>query len=189
VFQVTSGSVKLLWGTAALSLVASGCSFAMRTAPSDPSERTPEAAQACTSSYLVPALDSVSAAVGGYNIAVSAAADDKVRIYGGEVDKGVGLGLGIAQLAAFGIAATYGYIEATRCNELRHEQRVLTDDEVAARPADPPPGPGMPPPPPADVTPEKRAAELPEWSAFRREPLPPTPPPDTRYHAPRYAPP
>jgi hypothetical protein len=186
--------VKLSWGVAALAVVTSGCSFAMNTAPSDPSDRTSEAARECTSSYLKPAMDMLGAGVGGINIGISALADDKVKIYGIEVDKGVGLGLGIGQLALFGAAATYGFIQAGRCNALRHEQNVETDGEAIERAQSPSPAAANPPSgvikdptrsPPGDMT--QSSDTLPEWSAFRRVPLGPMPPPRELPH--RFTPP
>jgi hypothetical protein len=122
-------------------------------------------------------MDGFGAAVGGYNIGISASADDKVKIYGIEVDKGVGLGLGITQLALYGIATTYGVIQAGRCNTLRHEQNMQTDAEAQARPPPPPPEDFKTPSamigdaPAATTHGAQDTAALPEWSAFRRVPL------------------
>jgi hypothetical protein len=181
------------WGLVALGLVTSGCSFGMNVAPADPSRRTHEAARRCTDSYLLPIVDTLGAGLGAYNVGVSTAADDKVKLYGVDVDKKVGLALGVTQLIAFGAAATYGYVQATRCNSLRHEQHLEVDPQAPA-PAAPgasaqaKPGASAPPPVEAapgtaddhDATDQPAPAasggppqhELPSWSAFRRMPLP-----------------
>jgi hypothetical protein len=90
----------------------------MRTAPSDPAERTRNAALSCTSDAYFPFLDTISAGVGVYNIGVSLAARDRVSIYGVERSKKAGLALGITQAALFGLGATYGYVQLARCSEL-----------------------------------------------------------------------
>lgn len=191
--RLISEGVKLSWGVAALALATTGCSLGMHTAPSDPSERTHEAARECTSSYLHPIGDVAGAAVGAINIGIAASADDGVSIYGTEASRKVGIGLGITQLALFGAAATYGFIQAGRCNALRHEQHVLTDGEVAALPPPPPPPPADPPPDTpagaADASGASTTAALPEWSAFRRVPLGPLPETPGKALPQRFAPP
>src|SRR4051812_24978211 len=104
--------------------VTTGCSFAMDVAPSDPSKRTVAAARECTASFAAPIVDSISAAVGAYNTGVSLGATDEVAIYGIHMKRGAGLALGVTQLAAFGVAATYGFVQATRCHTLRAERHL-----------------------------------------------------------------
>lgn len=101
---------------------ATGCSFGMRTAPSDPGKRTVRAARACAADTYYPFFDSVSTGVGVYNIVVSTTARDKVSIYGQEMGKKTGLTLGIAQAALFGLGAAYGYVQIARCNALNRER-------------------------------------------------------------------
>jgi hypothetical protein len=105
---------------------ATGCSFGMRTAPSDPAQRTRKAAQACVADMYYPFFDTVSAGVGVYNIHVSLAARDRVSIYGVEMSKKAGHALGITQAALFGIGALYGYVQLARCSELSREKRLDT---------------------------------------------------------------
>ena len=164
----------MLVGAGALA-AATGCSFAMDIAPSDPSRRTVEAARECTSSVAAPIADSISAAVGAYNTGVSLAATDEVRIYGITAKRSTGLALGVTQLAAFGIAATYGFIQASRCHSLRAERHL---DEPTPKP--PPTGGHGSPAANSPSTAESSSAsdatlapELPSWSAFRRVELPP----------------
>ena len=119
-----------------------GCSFFLvPSPPSDPSYRTQEAADACKTSALIPAGDTAMALVGALNlgIAASAESDEKVRWYGAELDRGAGMALGVAQLALFGAAATYGFVQLSRCHDLRKE--VLSGDGA---------GPGRPTSPSAD---------------------------------------
>lgn len=169
----------------ALTLV-TGCSFAMDVAPNDPSKRTVEAARNCTSSFAAPVVDTLSAAVGAYNTAVSANATDGVKVYGISMSRSAGLALGVSQLAAFGIAAAYGYIQAGRCHALRVERHLEEPTQQA-----PTGGHGSQPPStastadvssptvatntstdPADA-PNAPDPQLPSWSAFRRVELEP----------------
>lgn len=183
----------------ALAVTASGCSTGMKVAPSDPSQRNHRTARECTDNILLPVLDTLAAGVGAYNIGFSAAADDKVSYGSIDIDKGVGLALGITQLVGFGAAASYGYIQFARCQTLRREQNIgtrKTEPEPPSPMEPPPPGASQaatPPPPPVAMAPGSaddhdategpgRSAgsstapsatdELPSWSAFRRVPLP-----------------
>jgi hypothetical protein len=162
-----AGNLVLLIVTTALG----GCSFTMNVAPSDPSERTRQAARECTSSVYYPALDTLAAAVGAANIVISATADRKVLIYGAETDKDVGLGLGITQLVLYGGAAAYGYLQLARCSTLRSEQNIDGDErrsEAAGR------GGVVLPRRGAEEQPEPSFGgedSLPSWSAFRRHPI------------------
>jgi hypothetical protein len=164
-----------VWELAVVALASTGCSFFMNTAPSAPSERTPEAAHACTNDALVPILDTVSAGVGAANIAVSAGAYDQVEYGSIKMDKKVGLALGVTQLVLAGAAATYGYVQLARCNALRRE--VGLEPPVAQAP---PKGNATtygvasvqePEQPAVAVPPDSEHHELPEWSALRRVPL------------------
>jgi hypothetical protein len=160
--------------------VTTGCSFAMNVAPSDPSKRTVEAARECTGSYAAPIADTLSAGVGAFNTAVALSATDEVAIYGISMKRSSGLALGVTQLAAFGLAATYGYIQGSRCHALRAERHL-------EEPPEPPPtgGHGAPTANTTDSTnpanasadatdaPGAPAPELPSWSAFRRVELEP----------------
>jgi hypothetical protein len=165
--KFVAGNVVLLIVTTALG----GCSFSMNVAPSEPSERTRQAARNCTSSVLYAVGDSLSAGVGLVNIGISASADRKVLIYGAETDKDVGLALGITQLALFGGAAVYGYVQSARCGALRAEQNIDGEErrsEAAGRGAVVLPRRG------AEKQPEPSFAgedNLPSWSAFRRHPI------------------
>lgn len=174
--------VALAISFCALTLV-TGCSFAMDVAPSDPSKRTVEAARQCTASFAAPVVDTLSAAVGAYNTAVSANATDGVKVYGISMSRSAGLALGVSQLAAFGIAATYGYIQAGRCHALRVERRL---EEPAQQ--SPTGGHGSQPPSTAEIAsptvatntstdpadaPNAPEPQLPSWSAFRRVELEP----------------
>lgn len=103
---------------------ATGCSFSMQTAPSDPARRTRQAARSCTWDVSYPVVDTISTAVGVYNIGISRAARDRVSIYTVETSKKAGLALGITQAAVFGVGAIYGYVQAARCSELRRETRL-----------------------------------------------------------------
>jgi hypothetical protein len=180
------------WGLLAIGVVVTGCSFGMNVAPSDPSKRTHEAARKCTDGVFLPVADSLVAAVGVYNISVSAAAQDKVTMYGVPVDKTAGLTLGITQLVVFGAAATYGYIQAARCTGLQRELHRAADleAEAQAKPtaaanqpleaapgsaddhdaAEGPPARSAANVPSAGSAPPER--QLPSWSAFRRMPMP-----------------
>ena len=155
----------------------------MNTAPAAPSERTTPAASECTSSVLLPTGDAIAAAVGAVNIGISASADDQVRYYGVTMDKQAGLAIGITQLAVFGAAAAYGYVQASRCNALRREVH-LESEPPAAREA-PRKGPEQPAPTTSGASPAEAAPvaeahrELPSWSALRRVPLTATKAPPT----------
>jgi hypothetical protein len=105
---------------------ATGCSFGMRTAPSDPAQRTLKAARACTADMYYPFVDTISAGVGVYNIAISNAARDRVSIYGIETSKKAGRALGITQAVVFGLGAAYGYVQLARCSELSGEKGLDT---------------------------------------------------------------
>jgi hypothetical protein len=176
------------WVALAVSLcmpaLTTGCSFAMDVAPHDPSQRTVEAASQCTSSFAAPVADSVSAAIGAVNTAIALSATDEVRIYGIPMKRSAGLALGVTQLAAFGIAATYGFIQGGRCHALRAERHL---EEPAKQPVtgvhgSPPPAstaestsPSYPmnaSTDPADA-PNAPEPQLPSWSAFRRVELAP----------------
>ena len=151
----------------ALSVGCVGCSFVFVPAPpSDPSERTREAASRCTTSVLHPVLDSVGAGIGAINIGIAAdASPGDVSWYGIEMDAEKGMGLGVTQLVVFGAAAAYGFIQISRCDTLREETRgmpqgptwspVLSSEPVAPPPAPPPsvyapaPSPSAQAPPPA----------------------------------------
>ena len=144
----------------------------MNVAPSDPSERTHEAARSCSGSVALPVLDTLGAAIGGANIAISVTAEDKVRIYGIPVDKEVGLGLGITQLTVYGLAATYGYIQAARCRSLRrggHPDEDLSEERVQPLNGGKS-GPLLREAKEPDVVPGF-GDDLPSWSAFRRMPI------------------
>lgn len=158
----------------------------MNTAPSDPSERVTVAASECTNTAYLPAGDALAAAVGGINIGISAAAEDEVRYYGVTMDKGVGLAIGITQLAVFGAAATYGFIQLNRCNQLRREVHLDSPPEPE-RPATPPPASSpaaaiadAPAPASEGTAPAAPPQhELPSWSALRRFPMTAKPSPST----------
>jgi tetrahydromethanopterin S-methyltransferase subunit F len=129
-----TGAASLLARSTALLIVAAatgGCSFFMPTAPSDPVQRTRKAAVACKSATHYPIVDTISAAVGVYNIGVSLVARDRVLIYGQEASKKTGLTLGITQAVLFGLGATYGYVQVARCRELGRERGL----EAKPRPA------------------------------------------------------
>jgi len=159
----------------AIALCSVGCSLGMSTAPSHPSARTEEAARECTSSPHLPILDTLSAGVGAFNVAISAAAEDEVTFYGAAIDKEVGLTLGITQLALFGAGAVYGYVQLGRCHALRKERHLTSGEGHARRDRNPrsPPLEGgsavADVPPPAEPP-----SELPSWSAFRRVHLSPS---------------
>lgn len=173
----------------------------MTTAPSDPSERTVTSATECTNSPVLPAGDSIAAAVSGINIAIAAAADegDELLYYGGAINKKTGVAIGITGLALFGASATYGFIQMSRCNALRREVNVETA---------PPEARSEPPPPSRDEVADERASasallapisqgpsvpaaepqhQLPSWSALRRYPMK-TPPPSATSHSIRSTP-
>jgi hypothetical protein len=107
-----------------------GCSFVLVSGPpSEPTERTPDAASRCTSSVLHPVLDTVGAGIGALNIGIAAdASPGKVSWYGVEMDADTGMGLGIAQLGVYGAAAVYGYIQTARCRSLRDELERAPDE-------------------------------------------------------------
>jgi hypothetical protein len=120
----TVRSPNHLYLQATLAALCCGCSFFMvPSPPSDPSERTQEAADECNANALAPAGDALVAAVGALNLGIAASAnsDEKIRWYTAELDPGTGMALGAAQLALFGAAATYGFIQLSRCYELRRE--------------------------------------------------------------------
>jgi len=193
-----------VWELSAVALATTGCSLFMHTAPSDPSERVTPAASECTSSVWLPTGDALAAAVGAVNVGISAAADDQVHYYGVTMDKQAGLAIGITQLAVFGAAAAYGYVQASRCLELRREvhldstpaaarespreapeERPTTTrggptTAVAGAAAESPP-PGAPPTAaaPAAAPSAETPRELPSWSALRRVPLTATRAPHT----------
>jgi hypothetical protein len=172
---------------------ATGCSFTMGTAPSDPAQRTRKAAGSCTSSVYFPLLDTISAGVGVYNIGVSVAARDRVSLYRAEMSKKAGLALGITQAALFGAGAVYGYVQTARCDALRRETGLdptpgtttsgqwHPEARARSRRASESVGraPGSEddlPQAPAPGTDDAVSTELPSWSAFRRYPLPPESP-------------
>ena len=103
-----------------------GCSFlAVPSPPSDPVERTRDAADHCTTSVFYPVMDTLGAGVGAVNMGVAASAGGgKVLWYSSEIDAEAALVLGAVQLALYGAGATYGFIQTSRCGTLR--------DEVAA---------------------------------------------------------
>jgi hypothetical protein len=187
-----------LGGCIAALVALTGCSFLMNVAPSDPARRTTQAAHECTGSYLAPGFDTVSAGVGVYNTAV-AAGSDEVSIYGIHMKREVALPLSVAQLVVFAASVTYGYIQASRCNALRSERHLdaaagtkttdagnedepnndgATATATATHEAETHGMPTMP-----VNTHDSVTIDLPSWSAFRREPLGPTPDPPEPPHS------
>ena len=176
-----------------LAFATGGCSFGMNVAPSEPSQRTRQAARECSASILAPLGDTLGAGVGAYNMGISLAARNEVTIYTAPVDKGVGLALGISQLALYGAAATYGYIQAGRCNSLRAEthmnggaeqvvslpgrSRTSPTAAAASRARGDALGSEHDPGTSTQAASGSVEATLPAWSAFRRVPLKPTPAP------------
>ena len=191
-------------GIAVLAVATNGCSFLMlHGAPSDPGQRTTEAARECTSGIAAPLADTGFALLGGMNLALSAASDNGGVVYGFPVKKKqVGVAIGVAQLVVFGTSAAYGFVQTTRCRKLEEQEELQR--ELVARPKS---TPGQPAPRPAvsgapaatvgadsaaatngDATvpvasapkppaPAPASTELPAWSAFRRLPLGETPAP------------
>jgi hypothetical protein len=109
-----------------LSVGCFGCSFVLVSGPpSEPTERTPDAAARCTTSVVYPVLDSVGAGVGALNMGIAASASPgKVTWYGAEMDADTGMALGVTQLAIFGAGAVYGFIQTSRCSSLREELKA-----------------------------------------------------------------
>jgi hypothetical protein len=179
----------------------------MPTAPSEPAQRTRNAAHACKSALEYPVVDTISTAVGIYNIGVSLAARDRVSVYTVDMSKRTGLTLGITQVVLYGLGATYGYVQTARCSELREEKgldarpRSSASGDWRAKPRAPVNGatgatgqssargdrtasvgraPGSEddlPRSPAPGTDDAESPDLPSWSAFRRYPLAPEHPP------------
>jgi hypothetical protein len=136
-----------------------GCSFGFVSGPpSDPSEEQYADSSRCTTSVLIPVLDTASAAVGAINIGIAAnASPGEVTWYGVEMESETGVALGITQLAAFGAGAVYGFIQTSRCRAHLDAERNTPDEpkwspEVA--PGSPPPRSEVSPvPPPSNVAP------------------------------------
>ena len=117
----------------------SGCSFAaIPSPPSDPSERTREAASECTATNLVPILDSFGALTGAVQIGIAASMDEGDRTSVFEMTSGTAMAVGITELAVFGAGAIYGFTQVARCKTLQREvERTQGPTETPA--ADPEP--------------------------------------------------
>jgi hypothetical protein len=150
---------------AVTAVCSAGCSFVLVSGPpSEPTERTPDAASRCTSSVLHPVLDTVGAGIGALNIGIAAdASPGKVSWYGVEMDADTGMGLGIAQLGVYGAAAVYGYIQTARCRSLREELKHAPDEPTwsPATRSEPSPAPAMPPGESTGAAPTPTAAPAP----------------------------
>jgi hypothetical protein len=120
-------------------LLSTGCSFLLvPSPPSLPSERTQQAATECKPSSLWPTTDAISSAVGGLNIAIAASVDNdsKVRWYGVEMSRDAGLALGATQLILYGASAAYGFVQVSRCKDLRKEVQDTTPPPSNEPPVD-----------------------------------------------------
>jgi hypothetical protein len=105
-----------------LGSAASGCSFAaIPSPPSDPTERTREAANECTASNTFPILDSVGALVGAVQIGIGASMAEGERTSAFDMTSGTAIAVGVTELALFGAGAIYGYTQVARCKTLRRE--------------------------------------------------------------------
>jgi hypothetical protein len=174
-----------------VSLGGFGCSFVfVPPPPSDPMERTREAASRCTTSVLHPVLDSVAAGVGALNFGIAAdASPGKVAWYSIEMDAKKGMALGATQLALYGAAAVYGFVQTSRCSDLR--------DEVRGKPEGPTWSPALAPPraappiPTTEPSPSPTMTAMPPVSAPVPAPAPTTarPPPPAPTTASSSAPP
>jgi hypothetical protein len=74
--------------------------------------------------------------VGGVNIAIAANAESKVSWYGVEMSKGAGLALGTTQLILYGASAAYGFVQQSRCRDLRKEVQSGTPPPPNTPPVD-----------------------------------------------------
>lgn len=171
-----------------LAMGSSACSFALPVPPSEPSQRTRTAAKKCSEvahRWFYPVNDALGATIGGINMAIASNArpHEDVRYYGLEVDRSVGFwALGVAPLVVYGAGAIYGLIQCARCDDLLREhdldsdggalessQRVERMDERETRWSNP--GDGTVGAVVQEREQDEPPATLPEWSAFRREPL------------------
>jgi hypothetical protein len=120
-------------------LLNTGCSFLfVPNPPSLPSERTQQAANECKPSSVWPTADAISSALGGVNIAIAASvdADARVRWYGAEMSRDAGLALGASQLILYGAGAAYGFVQLSRCKDLRNEVQTRSPSPSSEPPVD-----------------------------------------------------
>jgi hypothetical protein len=120
-------------------LLSTGCSFLfVPNPPSLPSDRTQGAANECKPWSIWPTADAISAGLGVVNIAIAATADADTRVswYGAEMSRDAGLGLGASQLVLYGAGAAYGFVQLSRCRELRKEVQSSAPPPSSAPPVD-----------------------------------------------------
>jgi hypothetical protein len=148
-----NGRASTMWLLLLATAGCFGCSFVLVTGPpseppSDPREPVPE----CTTSELVPMLDSIGAVLSGVSMVVVVTADrGEDTLYAIEMEQETAIGVSAAQLAAFGAGAVYGFIQTSRCRSYREEM------ERAQRPTWSPalaPGSGPSSPPTGDKAPD-----------------------------------
>jgi hypothetical protein len=151
----------------------SGCSFVLvPIPPSAPEERTPKAAEACSTSTTVPVVDAALSGIGVF-YTVSGAASSDNEPFLSPLDTTGTIALGVTTAALYGASAAFGFLSVSRCGELREEVkgRAPNADDGA-------PGTSAPPAPSASVpaAPIQEPPSPPE-SAPSAAPVSPPPPP------------
>lgn len=110
-----SRNASRLFGCVVVGLLCAGCSFTMRTPPSEPAKRTAHAAKEC-GGIVYPIFDTVSVAA-GVTWVVRAEQDEAAGRAEHEAERIAGYGI----IGLFGAAAMYGYVVEVRCASLRRE--------------------------------------------------------------------
>ncbi len=101
-----------------LCALSSGCSATFLTPPPPVAPGTAGPHVECTTSYLLPILDSALATYELTAVAYTATLDD-AAFRGYPISRGADMAIGAAFAAAFAGSAIYGYVSASRCRRVQ----------------------------------------------------------------------
>lgn len=117
----------------AAALLLQGCSFLFVDAPSPRYADAPRAQPVvCTTSVAAPVVDTVVATFEVVRTGFALGADD-ADYHNYPISRGADIAIGLGLTALFAGAAAYGYVNTSKCSDLKEEVREA-------------PPPGMPPP-------------------------------------------